>query len=299
MKGRKHPSKKKTVRKTTSPRQFKLHLRKLTLGKTYPELAEVQSLLKRWGYLLEDYESERLDEPTQRGLIKFQSFYGLEKSGTVDKPTVDKLEVPRCDSPDLVGPRLELESFTAADLAASFTSRCLCPTNQPLTYTINRHKLPSATRSPTLHADLDLVKGEFVKAFAIWAAAVPLQFVPAQDDPTATFKISWEVGNHGDGVGNAFTGTSQTIAHAFPCSCVAAAVAGLCHFDNTETWALEDDVENQVFDLQTQALHEIGHLLGLVHTTDPNSVMFPNYVGERRKLSPDVTAAIQSMYGAL
>jgi hypothetical protein len=42
---------------------------------------------------------------------------------------------------------------------------------------------------------------------------------------------------------------------------------------------------------------EIGHLLGLDHSNVAGSVMFPSYGGQRRALTPDDLAGIQSLYG--
>jgi hypothetical protein len=67
------------------------------------------------------------------------------------------------------------------------------------------------------------------------------------------------------------------------------------HFDDAELWALAAGARQ--FDTETVALHEIGHLLGLDHSTVPRSVMFPTYGGARRALSQDDIAGIRSLYG--
>lgn len=51
------------------------------------------------------------------------------------------------------------------------------------------------------------------------------------------------------------------------------------------------------YDLFTVALHEAGHVFGLDHSTDPNSVMSENYQGVRTGLSASDLATVRSYYG--
>ena len=62
--------------------------------------------------------------------------------------------------------------------------------------------------------------------------------------------------------------------------------------------------DREVVDMQSLALHELGHLLGLAHTSekvDSLSIMNPSlYIGEgltSRKLSRDDITRIQTIYG--
>lgn len=52
------------------------------------------------------------------------------------------------------------------------------------------------------------------------------------------------------------------------------------------------------FDVETVALHEIGHILGLQHTTVAGAVMFPSVSSNStsRALQPDDLAGIRSLY---
>ena len=49
-------------------------------------------------------------------------------------------------------------------------------------------------------------------------------------------------------------------------------------------------------DLYTVALHEIGHNLGLEHSTVHGSIMYP-YLGGTQTLDRDDIAGIQALYG--
>jgi len=50
------------------------------------------------------------------------------------------------------------------------------------------------------------------------------------------------------------------------------------------------------FDLETVALHEMGHLLGLGHSTDQNAAMYAYYGGVRRNLNQDDVDGMMALY---
>jgi hypothetical protein len=71
-------------------------------------------------------------------------------------------------------------------------------------------------------------------------------------------------------------------------------------FDDTEhTWA--DGAVRGAFDIETVALHEIGHTLGLLHNGIRDSVMFPSVStnSTKRTLHPDDLRALRSLYPPL
>jgi len=77
--------------------------------------------------------------------------------------------------------------------------------------------------------------------------------------------------------------------------------AGDLHFNIKVNWVDQfDDAENDAaddYDFFTVALHELGHSLGLGHSTDVNSVMYPFYQGGRRDLTQDDIDCITTIYG--
>lgn len=69
----------------------------------------------------------------------------------------------------------------------------------------------------------------------------------------------------------------------------------LIHFDSSENWSLNNGGGISVLSV---ALHEIGHSLGLGHSTVSNSIMNPTYSG-LTSLQDDDRDGIQYLYGAL
>jgi hypothetical protein len=130
------------------------------------------------------------------------------------------------------------------------------------------------------------------QAFDLWAEQTPLSFTEVNNRADADIVIGWASGEHGDG--DPFDGPGDVLAHAsFPNPFDDRTV--FLHFDDDERWV---NSNSQNVDLLTVAAHEIGHTLGLGHSTDPEALMFPSYRGPHRFLGTDDIAGAQSLYGA-
>ncbi|KAE8667117.1 hypothetical protein F3Y22_tig00112443pilonHSYRG00027 [Hibiscus syriacus] len=74
------------------------------------------------------------------------------------------------------------------------------------------------------------------------------------------------------------------------------------HLDADENWVVFDDVSRSAMpstvDLKTVAVHEIGHLLGLGHSSVEDAIMYPMITSGTRKVEPgdDDIQGIQSLY---
>jgi hypothetical protein len=137
-------------------------------------------------------------------------------------------------------------------------------------------------------------------AFGTWQEITRLYFVEVCNANDADIVILWGEGNHGDNFPFDGPGTGQgnVLAHAFFPPPNSGAFAGDIHFDDFEEWT--DLVRGNglpPIDLESVALHEIGHSLGLNHTNVANSVMEAFYNGSRRALGADDIAGIRSIYG--
>jgi len=133
--------------------------------------------------------------------------------------------------------------------------------------------------------------------FDLWANATDLVFLEVCSAADADIVMLWGSFNHGDN--GPFDGQGGTLAHTLggPPPNVFGAQAGDIHFDDSETWTLNTGTTASPVDLVTVAAHEIGHALGLDHTTVAGSLMLPNYTGSHRFLGSDDTNGIVSLYG--
>lgn len=133
-------------------------------------------------------------------------------------------------------------------------------------------------------------------AFSFWEEQTPLRFTEAASAAAADIVIQFGAGDHGDGF--PFDGVGSTLAHAFYPPPNGGSLAGDAHFDEDETWTdAERAAGGQPIDLVTVAAHEIGHSLGLAHSSTTGALMNPFYTGSHRFLGVDDIAGIQQIYG--
>lgn len=142
-----------------------------------------------------------------------------------------------------------------------------------------------------------------------WAAVCGYTNLGQVADAGGMGGIDGSTGNRGDLRFAAIDGfsNSSVLAHAYQPGCetsfgsgVGWNIGGDVHID-TDPWIWADDPTDTTadadYDIYTVLLHEIGHSLGLGHSSVSGSVMEPVYAGARRSLHADDIAGIQEVYG--
>ncbi|HZG00015.1 MAG TPA: matrixin family metalloprotease, partial [Chitinophagales bacterium] len=238
--------------------------------------------LTRFGYLTSTITPGTLDKSTSQALDRFQQVMGLKASGTLNEATVNAMQQPRCGTPDIG----VIERATGGT-SANFVLRGCSYNKTQFTF-----RFVTGTTDIPNNQEQNAVR----RAFNTWAQALCGVTFEERATGAVDFEIGWFAGDHGDG--SNFDGdgndSGNVLAHAFyppPCG---GDHAGECHFDEAETWSLNGN--GSTIDIETVALHEIGHLLGLEHSRVSGSVMFPNYPGVLRTLTQDDIDGIRMLY---
>lgn len=143
------------------------------------------------------------------------------------------------------------------------------------------------------------VKSTLISAMNQWSAVANLSFTETfTANLIKSIDIAFVTGSHGDGY--PFDGPGGVLAHAFyPAPPNPETIAGDLHFDDDEIWEIGNGLGPLAFDLMWVAVHELGHSLGLAHSTNPSAVMYP-YVSATTVyagLNADDISGILSIYG--
>lgn len=251
----------------------------ISLGDSRAKLLRLDWYLREFGYLPKDAPPRFVvDAQFLDALARYQHTHGLERSAGIDPKTAQLLNLPRCGNTD--EPTI-LAGFGAryVPIGSSWFAKA-----RTLTYGF-------ANATPDISGDAE--RQAVRTALATWAQVIPLDFIEVPIESNPALKFGWYSGSHGDT--SSFDGGGGVLAHAYYPPPLGGTFTGNCHFDEAEVWGI--GTGGGAIDLETVALHEVGHLLGLAHSTVSGSVMAAYYSGVRRSLSADDVAGIQSLYG--
>ncbi|XP_007052204.2 PREDICTED: metalloendoproteinase 4-MMP [Theobroma cacao] len=250
-------------------------------------LSEIKKYFHYFGYLTsQDYDvsDDMFDAPLESAVIYYQSKLGLQVTGKLDFDTLSQILAPRCGVPDAgSSPALH-----ATKNYVYFPGKPRWARRIPMTLTYGF--------SPDYmirYLSLSDIRKTFKGAFSKWESVIPVRFVETDDYGFADIKIGFYAGDHGDG--EPFDGVLGILGHSF------SPESGKLHLDAAEMWAVDFQVEKSkvAIDLESVAVHEIGHLLGLAHSPVKGAVMYPSLKPRVKKvdLSLDDIQGVQSLYG--
>jgi hypothetical protein len=267
------------------------------MGEQREGLARLKDYLSRFGYLPPQPSSspfnDAFDEDLEAAIATYQRLFGLNATGELDEPTVEQMVAPRCGVADVIN-----GTSTMARNASLGRGRHLYSyfPGSPMWPPFRRDLKYALTSTSETSIDRATLSAVFARAFARWAAATNLQFTETASEANADLTIGFHTGAHGDG--EPFDGPLGTLAHAF------SPTDGRFHLDAAEAWVVDGDVSRSsslvAVDLESVAVHEIGHLLGLGHSPVPDAIMYPTIRTGTRKveLVNDDVLGIQSLYGS-
>jgi len=138
-------------------------------------------------------------------------------------------------------------------------------------------------------------ENQILNAGQVWAKVTNLNFTVITDNGSQIGSGSYQQGdpNMGDIRIGGYDFKSSTLASAYlPPPINNYSIAGDIQFNTGQTFSI-----GSTFDLFTVAAHEVGHALGLLHSTTANAIMYGSYNTRKTGLNSDDVSGIQSLYG--
>jgi hypothetical protein len=249
----------------------------------------------RYGYLGRDVKITA--EALQLGLRRYQAFHGLPVTGEPDPKTLTLIRSPRCGIPEF---EEDFAPFEKAQTKAkrktralSAAARATLPPVRPLRcrWPTRRTKLKYVLNAASSGLNVNDVKTACKDAFQAWSSALDgrIVFEPALPGEQPDIALSW-VTNDSDGWMGGLDVAHSDFPRArrpngFRCELINIYPKPV-HFDKGEAWVVRVPPQSGFYDVQTIALHEIGHILGMSHTGEAGSIMSDHIAHGFQQLQP-------------
>ncbi|XP_074321778.1 metalloendoproteinase 1-MMP-like [Silene latifolia] len=286
-----------TVDATSAWRNF-ANFVNLEKGSRATGVCDLKQYFHRFGYLSSPATpltpanfSDEFDSELETAILTYQKNLGLPITGKLDVDTVDLIMAPRCGLGDNHSHATTLTNTGLHETRhyAYFAGRPRWSEAKPinLTYAFDKDHIIN-------YINYDTIRAVFKRAFARWSDVIPVNFMEVENYRKAEIKIAFFKGDHGDG--EPFDGVLGVLAHAF------SPENGRLHLDAAETWAVDFDTQESsvAVDLESVVTHEIGHVLGLAHSSVKDAIMYPSLRPRSKKvdLRIDDVEGVQALYGS-
>ncbi|KAF3773978.1 Matrix metalloproteinase-21 [Nymphaea thermarum] len=265
-------------------------------GHSHSVLPSLKKYLQHLGYLdtVGDIGTfpHVFDEDLQAAIKKYQLFSNLSATGILDSATVHHLIQLRCGVRDFMKGPTSAKFHRNINVIGNSIST-LCKLSGSRWPALRRNLLYKIWRTADLPYPIEDLRPVFRAAFETWAAVLPFEFVETLLR-TANLHIVFYRGKHVS-CPMAFDGRGGSLAHSFD------PLIGITHYDADDLWEIDPQKLAKTEgsnDLQSVALREIGHLLGLDHSSVLEAVMYPSLKPQTRKveLHADDIASIKALY---
>ncbi|CAI0414477.1 unnamed protein product [Linum tenue] len=255
-------------------------------GQSIEGLRDLKQYLQKFGYYLNDHKQndDEFDELLEAAIKRYQRTHRIPVSGSLDRATTAQLIIPRCgvSDHDLV---MTLDYYGDQKDYRFFRGKPKWNKNN-LRYKFGpKSRPPAGLKERTIKAAVD-------KALQSWKNVTEFTFdYVASTTAPADLKISFFSRDHGDG--DPFEGPDGHTAHAFEPR------YGEVHYNADYKWSNYPSPKEM--DLQSIAVHEIGHALGLRHSDNQAAIMYPylNLGQVKRALQRADIDGIRELYNLL
>ncbi|XP_022764610.1 metalloendoproteinase 2-MMP-like [Durio zibethinus] len=281
-----------------NPFGFIQHLEGCHKGQTVKGLQDLKRYLEKFGYLNYDQvinkgkknhaTDDQFDDLLESAIKTYQRRHHLKATGGLDAKTVNQMMKPRCGVPDIVNGTSRQHNRKSMSIHTVGRYRFFPGSPRwPPTQTHLRYRFLSGVQVP----GTENLRSICAQAFQRWAQVSHFTFEEVTDNAVAEIEIGFHGTQGRDGNDRGFDGPLGTVAHA------TSPPGGRFHYDVDENWSSNPGPSE--VDLESIAVHEIGHLLGLHHSEVPEAIMFDTYeVGTtKRDLHADDIQGIRTLYG--